>query len=555
MAVVGLLAIAVALAYFLLVVTPINEPARGGTYVEGIVVNSAVAISINPLYATNSLSQDVSSLVFRGLTRSEPGKNPGDPGQVIVPDLADSWTASPDGSDWEFHLRHDLRWQDGFPVTAQDVVYTVNLIKNDEFNGLPDLAKTWKNVTASRLGDYVVRFHLEQPWPAFLSYTNLGILPAHKLEGKIKPGELATTEFNQAPVGNGPYMLAPGGLSPQGVTLIANPLYHDDSGKQPYLDKIWFRFYPSATAALSALQANQVDGVSEVSADDLKRFGQLKKADEISAPLSTNTFLFLNLQRSALFGQKEVRQALAYSINKQDIVSKALQGQAQISNSPILASSWAYKADIKTYSFNIAQAEKLLDDAGWKLNRDGVRERNGQTLVFKILTDDSSDKREVANTITDDLKAVGVIAQLDVAPSTRELNDAVKASNYDALLLSVQSILNDPDQYFNWHSNYAEPGDNHQNYANWKLDRADKLLEDARKTVNQDARRKLYLDWQTIWADELPSIPLYSSTYSYVVSTKVGGVQRENLKVINTASDRLKDIASRYIFTSTRFGS
>ncbi len=553
MALVGLFAIAIALAYFLLVVTSVNEPAAGGTYVEGVVLDANAGVSINPLFApANSLSHDLTDLVFSGLTRSLPGRNQNEPGQIIAPDLAERWSASPDGKTWEFQLRQDARWQDGAAITSQDVVFTVNTLKSDDLPAVGrELSTLWKQVEVSRLGDYTVRFRLEQPWPAFLNYTTLGILPAHKLAGKVKISELLRADFNQAPVGNGPYQLAPGGLSSAGVTLITNPLYF---GKKPYLDKIWFRFYPSASAALTALQSNQIDGVSQVTSDEVKRLATIKNVTEISAPSPRNTFLFFNLQRTTLFGQKEVRQALAGAINRQELIDKALAGQAAPSYSPVLSSSWAYKQDIKTYPYNVEGARNLLDGAGWKIAREGIRERNGQQLVFKMLVDDSPDKRAVAAYIAESLRAIEAAAQIDIAPSARELDAALKSSSYDALIFTVQGVFNDPDQYVNWHSSYADPGDNHYNFSNWRLDRADKLLESARITVQQEDRRKLYLDWQQIWADELPGIPLYSSTYHYVVSNRVGGVQRQNLKVINMASDRLKDISLRYIFTTTRFG-
>ncbi|MDB5079383.1 MAG: hypothetical protein JWP00_1307 [Chloroflexi bacterium] len=554
-AIVGLIAIGFSLAYFLLVVTPVNEPAPGGTYTEGVVIDTSSTIKINPLVApANSFSQDVTALVFSGLTRSTPGTTADQPGQVITPDLADSWTVSADGKSWEFHLRKDIVWQDGVPFTSRDVAFTLGLLKSDDFQGPKDQAAVWRKVEVARLGDYTLRFQLEQPFPAFLSYTTLGILPAHKLENKIKAADLTSSqlEFNQAPVGIGPYQLAPGGITPDGVTLITNPLY---KGKKPYLDKIWFRFYPSSNAALSAMQANQVDGVSEVSANEAGRLASLKNINEISTPRSRNTFLFLNLQRSALFSQKEVRQALAYAINKQNLVEKALNGQAVVSSSPILATSWAYNKDINPYTFDLQKANKLLDDAGWKINRDGIRERNNQRLVFRMLIDDTADKRAAASQIAENLKAIQVVAQVETAPSPSDLDTSLKSSGYDATLLTIESVLNDPDPFGNWHSSFTEPGGQHTNFANWKLDRADQLLEQARAVVKEDERKKLYLQWQQVWADELPSIPLYYSTYKYVVSNRVGGVQGQNLKVLNVASDRLKDITSRYIFTSTRFGA
>ncbi len=554
-AIVGLVAIAIALAYFFLVITPVQEPAPGGTYIEGVVVDTTAGVTLNPLYApTNSLSQDVTTLLFSGLTRSVSQPKSSDPGQTIVPDLADRWTVSADGRSWEFHLRSDARWQDGMPITARDVVYTIGLLKSADFRGERSRAAIWQDVEVSRLGDYSIRFQLSQPNPAFLSYTTLGLLPAHKLDGKAKPEELGSNslEFNQAPVGNGPYELAPGGLASDGITLIANPLYF---GKKPFLDKVWFRFYPSGNAALSALQANQIDGVSQVTADELKRRDALKNVTSVTAPRSLNTFLFLNLQRQALFGQKEVRQAFDYAIDKTALVDKNLTGQATVSYSPILSSSWAYKPDINHYGYDPTRAKKLLDDAGWKIVRNGVRERNGQQLVFELLIDNSPDRQNVANAITENLKAIDVQVYLRVAGSRQDFENALNSSTYDVALFTNQGIPNDPDPYFSWHSNYAQAGNNHLNYANWKSDQADQLMEKARQTNDQAQRRDLYAQWQTLWADELPSIPLYCTTYNYLVSNRVYGVDPQDFKVINLPSDRLQDIGSRYIFFNTKFSS
>ena len=554
-AIVGLFAIAAALAYFLLVVTPVQEPAPGGTYVEGVIVNSTDGIIFNPLYApTNSFSQDVTTLIFSGLTRSVNNPDNNDPGQTIEPDIADSWTVTPDGRSWEFHLRHDARWQDGTPITAKDVVYTIGVLQSDDFKGSRTLAAPWKDVKVTRLGDYSVRFDLSQPDPAFLSYTSLGLLPDHKLNGKAKNSELASNnlDFNRAPVGNGPYEIAPGGLAADGVTLIANPLYF---GQKPYLDKVWFRFYQSGNAALSALQANQIDGVSEVTSDELAKLNSLKNVTQISAPQSLNTYLFLNLQRDSLFGQKEVRQALDYAINKPALVKDALSGEAQVSYSPILSSSWAYKSDINQYSYDPAHANQLLDAAGWPVLRNGVRERNGQQLVFELLINDTLTQQAAANAITDDLKAINVQVYKKVIVSLPDFETALSASNYDAVLFTIQGIPNDPDPYNTWYSNYAQAGDNHLNFANWKSDQGDQLLEQARQTMDQSKRRDLYLQWQTLWADQLPSIPLYTSTYNYLVSNGVYGVNPKDFKVINSPSDRLKDITARYIFFDTKFSS
>jgi peptide/nickel transport system substrate-binding protein len=555
-ALVGLFAVAVALTYFLLVVTPTSEPAYGGTYVEGVVVDQNAQIAINPLLAqSNSFNQDLSRLVFAGLTRTVPGSAPDQPGQFVEPDLAERWQVSADGKEWEFYLRRNLRWQDGTPLTARDVLFTFALLKAPDFAGNRDLARVWNTVEVSRLGDYGVRFRLQQYIPSFLSFTTLGLLPAHKLEGKIKAADLQNAEFNRAPVGNGPYILAPGGISPDGVTLLVNPLYERKDRKKPYLDKIWFRFYPSSSAALSALQADQIDGVAELGPEELRKLADEQNITEITAPRGRNTFLYLNLQKQSLFGEKNVRKALSHAINKQGLIENALSGQGLVSSSPILSSSWAHRPDLPKYDYDVARAERILEEAGWKNNRDGIKEKNNQALVFKILVSDLPEQRAVASYLAENLRAIEVVAQIEVAPNLDELNKAILNNNYDALLLSFEGALNDPDPYQNWHSSYAQPGANHFNYANWQSDVADQLLERARVVSALADRKKLYDEWQTIWAEELPSIPLYVSTYHFAVSKRLGGVNPGNFKIINLASDRFMDIPQRYIFTSTRFGT
>jgi peptide/nickel transport system substrate-binding protein len=540
-AAVGFFAIAVALAYFLLVVPRSSVPAQGGTYVEGVVVDSTSPLAINPILSVNSLSDDVSALVFSGLTRSnEKGE--------IIPDLSDDWGPLDGGKTWEFHIRTNARWHDGYPVTSRDVVFTLNLIKDPDFPGPPELKQTWKDIQIDRLGDYRVRFRLKDVWTPFLNYTTFGLLPEHLLKDKVTAKDLLQNDFNFNPIGSGPYQLASSGIASDGVTLVTNPFYY---GQKPYLDKIWFRYYPSSRAALTALHENQVDGVSYVPPEELPTLDSDKTIQQYSTPLAVNTFLFLNLQHTELFGQKEVREAIAYSIDKQALIKRNFAGRATVSESPILSYLWAYKPDIKKYDYQPAQARKLLDDAGWKVNADGVRQKDGRPLVINILTD--SDRQDVALDLADNLRGAGIAASVRVAPSPRDLYNDVSSRRYDALLTSVQSAINDPDVYTNWHS--SETGPDGFNYSGWKNDKADQLLEKARRSLNQGERQQLYNQWQDLWVSDLPSIPLYYRDYTYAISNRVGKLAPGQLKLMNDPSDRLKDISFRYVLTSTKFGT
>jgi peptide/nickel transport system substrate-binding protein len=260
--------------------------------------------------------------------------------------------------------------------------------------------------------------------------------------------------------------------------------------------------------------------------------------------------LFLNLSRANLFGQKQVRQAIAHAINRRELIGTVLEGQANMSNSPILPFSWAYKNDIKQYEYNPVQARKLLDEAGWKPNIDGVRQKEDQTLTFDLLV--LGEQEEVARKMAVYLKEIGIVAAVRRSSGPVEFLNDLNRRNYDAILIGVQGVINDPDVYQNWHSSQADTG---LNYSGWKNDRMDQNLERARQNLNEGERRVLYNAWQEVWADELPSIPLYYQTYTFAVSNSVGGIRPEQIRVANQPSDRFKDIISRYVQTATRFGS
>ena len=542
-AAVGFFAIGIALAYFFLLIPRTSEPTAGGTYAEGVVVDNATPLTISPIRVSNQLSKDVSALVFSGLTRSnEKGE--------IVADLADDWGPLDDGKTWEFHIRTNARWHDGQPVTSRDVLFTIGLIKTDDSPDSGQLKAAWKDIQVDRLGDYRVRFRLKELWTPFLNYTTFGLLPEHLLKDKGNAREVSRTDFNTNPIGSGPYRLAPGGFASDGLTVTTNPLYY---GQQPYLNKVWFRYFPSSRAALTALNSNQIDGISYVPPTDLKLLDNDKGIQQYSAPLALNTFLFFNLQRTEFFGQKEVRQAIAYSLDKKGLIEHNFVGQATVSESPIPSYLWAYKPDLKKFDFQPALARKTLEDAGWKVNADGVRQKDGRPFVVSILTANTPDQQAVALETAEYLKGVGIAASVRIAPSPRDLLEDIRARRFDILLLGAQGAINDPDAYTYWHS--AEIGPEGFNYSSWRNDQADGLLEKARRNLNQGERQQLYNQWQELWISDLPAIPLYYRSYTYAISNRVGKLAPGQLKLMNDGSDRLKDIPFRYVLTNTKFGS
>ena len=200
--------------------TTVTVPDVGGTYIEGI---AGMPQFINPLLAQyNQVDQDLSALIFNGLTRFN--------GQgELEPDLAKSWTISDDGLVYVFKLRTDIRWQDNQPLTAADVIFTVGLMQDPDFPGVPYLGNLWRTVTVEQLDDYTIRFSLTEPFPAFADFTTIGILPQHLLKD-MSARELLNHPFNLKPVGTGPFKLDE--VTTEFARLSVNPVF---AGPKPRL--------------------------------------------------------------------------------------------------------------------------------------------------------------------------------------------------------------------------------------------------------------------------------------------------------------------------------
>ncbi|MEK7213980.1 MAG: peptide ABC transporter substrate-binding protein, partial [Chloroflexota bacterium] len=359
----------------------VERPRLGGTYVEGI---AGSPMSLNPLFSSfNDPDRDISRLLFSGLTTL------GLDGTVTA-DAADQWDVSPDGKPYTFLLRRGVRWHDGRPVSPEDVIFTCRLLQNKDTQVDPDLTSLWQRVKVEKADGESVRFILDQPYAPFLTYTTTGILPQHLLQD-VAPKDIAKSGFNARPVGSGPFKIRE--VAVDQVTLDANPDYH---AGRPYLNSIIFKFFRDDQALASAIAANQVNGGllrSTVGKDAIALVGQNREMGLRAMPRTSYSVLFLNTQ-SALFKSKAVRQALAYGINQEELVERVAGGLGVVAESPVPQDSWAYNANAKRYPYDPAKAAQLLDAEGWKVNPNGVREKDGQPFKFALLTND--DKLRVA---------------------------------------------------------------------------------------------------------------------------------------------------------------
>jgi peptide/nickel transport system substrate-binding protein len=483
---------------------------RDGRYVEAVIGSPA---RINPLFAhLNDTDRDLTALVFSGLTRLGPDGEP-------LPDLAESWQVSANGADVTFSLRRDVVWHDGALFTADDVIFTYELLASGDVQSDPEQSLLWRQVECSAPDAFTVTCRLPQPFSPFLSYATIGILPRHVLEG-VEPASLFDHAFNRSPVGTGPYRLTQ--LSQSQAILRANARYHLGAPRVP---EIQMRFYPDSATAAADVVRGEADGILldlTVSAGDFNSITSLPGFRPYSANRSAYTALFLNNGDPPL-NEQAVRTAIAHAIDIDSIIGKILGGRAVRANTALIPGSWAYNPDIEPPSRDRGEARRLLDEAGWALPEGSeIRQRNGIDLHFSLLTDEDPIRSAVAEQIAEDLQDVGIGVTVLRERSTNLVRDFLIPREYEAAIFGWDPGP-DPDPYPAWHSSQATG--NGRNLAAYSSEDADRLMEEARREYDMERRKRLYDTYQIVFEEDVPSVLLYYPVYTYLVTSEITNVQ------------------------------
>ena len=504
-------------------------PRSGGTYVEGVI--GAPPQQINPLFAaTEGPERDLTSLIFSGLTRRGPDGSP-------QPDLAENWVTSTDGTTFTFNLRRDVRWQDGTPFTADDVLFTAAAYAAPGVKGDPATAEVWRRAKVSKLGDYTVLFEFPDPFLPFLSYSDAGLLP-HRLASDT-PEQLVSDPFNRHPVGTGPYRLV--SLSSTDAVLRPNPGFELGA---PYIGELRLRFFADAQTLATALRNHTVDGgvvpapVSDADAAALRQSGHsLVNGDR---PAYSLVYLNLNL---AQFQDPAVRRAISLATDRVAIVRDQLNGQASVADVPLAQGSWSGSG--ASVPYDPAAARAALDQAGWVQDADGVRRHQGISLSFTLQTT-AGQRQAIADELAAQWKLAGIDAQVQVVDEQSLVADTLLAHKYEAVLYGWDPGP-DPDPFPAWHSSQASgQGGNLSGYSN---DRADQLLEAARQAPDQADRADIYAAFAGVFRQDVPAIILFFPRYAYVASDRLIGLQ---LGLMPSASDRFDGVERWSVRTRSR---
>ena len=512
-----------------------GDPAFGGTYVEGV---AGVPQYLNPVIAATDVDQDVSRLVFSGLTRY-------DQAGAIVPDLASAFHTERDGRVWTFDIREDATWHDGKPVTADDVVFTVKLLQDRGYVG--PYSDAFRGVSVERVAPLTVRFTLPDVYGPFADSTTVPLLPSHLL-GNVPYVELSRQPFNASPVGTGPFRVAE--VDARQIVLLRNDDFYRTrpTRDRPYLDKVVLRFYPDPTEALLALSRGEIDGVGGLSSQDAERARSLKAAALYSLPTDNFVSLFLNVRpERVVFRDRAVREAIATAIDRGRVLRLAADGRGTVADEFVPQGSWAYVKDVTRYPFSADDAAALLDQADWKdHDGDGVRDKGGQKLAFTISTSDEPARTAAATEIQRDLNAVGMSVTVKSMPFGQLVDSVARQRSFDALLVEI-AVSGDPDPYTFFHSTEVnDPGHNFSGYSTLPIDRN---LEAARRTFDEAARRELYAPVFQAISKEVPVVFLYFSDYLYAQSRVVQG---QRIAPLTDPRERFWNVEDWYVRTAPK---
>lgn len=493
-------------------------PAKGGIVTEGLVGQPS---RLNPLFSSDNLvDAQLTPLIFRSLLKYNAK-------QQLEGDLATSWHRSEDGKTYSLTLGQN-RWHDGQLITAEDVAFTIKLAQQPSYHGA--WSKSFTDVTVKVKDQQHVQITLKEPYAPFTQSLTMGILPKHILDGKSIE-QLERDPFNIQPIGSGPLKFA-------SVELDQQSHLFDEIRFTPvggYLEAVAFRFYDSTDSMITDFKLGKIQflgGSYDPSFDDLSSFPDKQQKN---IPLRSQSYgLFFNLHNQPIT-DIGLRQALAYAIPKKQLLSEVFDDQVIPLNGVYQPDFWAFSDRAETYDYSQKNARDIWDKV------------EAKPKVIRLLVPDKPIYQQLGAAIGQSWQKLGLTVSV-VSKDPKIMSTVVNAhQEYDVVLLGEQSDI-DPDRYSTWHSTQMPPSG--LNITGESNKRVDKALEDGRKDLSIEERKKDYDNFQYYLAKDAPVIWLYQPKFVYIWSNKVKGVIMADQ--LQEPQDRFASIAKWYIKTQRR---
>lgn len=499
----------------------------GGVYVEGVIGNIS---TLNPLLAASEPEQAVSRLLFSSLYRY-------DVTGALHTDLAESMTVK-DDKVYTIKLRNAV-WHDGKKLTAEDVVYTINLIKNPQVRS--PLRVNWLDISARAIDDSTVEFMLPAVYAGFSHALTFPVIPKHILQ-TVSPSSMREADFSSNPVGSGPFAVkrvqtSESTSSTDVVRMEPNTKYY---GAVSTLSRLELRAYGNESLLVKAVNSGEVSAASGLSlsaADNIKS----KQYSTKHWLLNKGVYLLMN-NRSQTLQDARVRQALRYATDTSSIRATVGDNVARL-DTPILQSQIAQKLPAAP-DYSLDKAKALLKEAGWTYNQGQWKGKDGRPLAVAVTTSSGRDEyKKIVDALKQQWSKLGVDVQLreiDTSSTTTSFVQSVlQPRDYDALLYELE-LGADPDVFAYWHSSQASASG--YNFANYSNRTVDNDLVGGRSRTNSALRAAKYIQFVNQWLNDAPAIGLYQSVGSYVLNNGASIVEPRGS--LNTMNDRYADVTT-----------
>jgi len=503
------------------------QPVPGGIYKEGVL---GTFTNANPIYATTSVDNTVSRLIFAGLLKY-------DANNKLAPDLAESYTISANGLTYTVRLKPNLTWQDGQPLTSSDVAFTYKTIQNPDAQS--PLQSSWQGITVTATDPQTVTIKLPSALAAFPYNLTTGIVPEHLL-GKTAPTDLRSSDFNTVkPVGAGPFAWQ--AIEADGDNLDAiqqkiglKPFNQYVLGK-PKLNEFIVQAYANKDQLIDAFTSGKLTGLIGLNSTR-QEILDMSSANILNMPLNAANMVFFKTS-SGVLADKQVRQALVQSADVAKI-TKQLDYPTRQVRSPILSGQVAYDHKYVQAGFDLGAAKQKLTAAGWTANQDGLRSKNGQLLKFSLTISDNTENRMVAKQLQAQWRAVGAKLDIDIQKQS-DFQNSIADHSYEALLFGI-SLGSDPDVYVYWNSSQADVrSSNRLNFSEFKNTIADTALEAGRTRRDPAIREVKYKPFLQAWQQEAPALGLYQPRLLYITNGPVFGLTEQS---INSPAGRFNNV-------------
>lgn len=476
-------------------------------------------IDFNPCLAKDSASSDINQFLFSGLfTRDWNSK--------IIPDLAAAMpTISKDNKTLTIPLRKDVKWHDGKPFTSADVKFSIEFMLNKQTNS-PRYANYELVDKVEAPNPYTVVIKMKSVDSAIIpTLANYYIIPKHIWE-KVDPLKARESEYNKSKViGNGPYKFVEWSKSER-VVLQANADYY---GKKAKINKLVFTITPNQAVAMVKTETGEANMVM-VPESDIARMQKVSKVNVSIYDRAAFDCILYNI-KSPFFSDKRVRQAISYAINKQYIVKGIYKGFGSPAEGSYHPKLGVYNPNVVKYNYDLAKAKSLLDQAGWKVGKDGIRVKDGKQFKFVLLTNKGNIMREkLLVEVQRQLKPLGISVEPRILEWNTFLSKYVDVGKFDAYVGGFSTGL-DGDQTVFYHSDKSKASMNKGAYANPKVD---ELLDAARATMDLNKQKQLYGEVQKIVAEDQPMTFLVYRKNALAISKDVKNTKIVDILGFNT---------------------